>query len=253
MSDERAELDPESVCLPCKAGFHNECTLSFTMMLEDEDECCCKGAFSIELYKELDAGLEKILADEQTAVKADRVKDPHEVTDWESTGRKRAKEIAVIFDGMVCQWAFLKFAGGGAVPIVGCNGNQLWPQSEDKKLRGDRHHGPDKNVLNNAPLVNLWVLCTDCHNRWHTLNDKLYPLGPDGKSLRPSPTLQYLPAVPYWQHDATTRATEEEFEESEAWWALPKGQRPEYPFMPAIPPIMPREKEDDDGSDPARE
>lgn len=233
----RAELDPDSVCLPCKAGLHNECDLSFTEMLEPDDECCCKGAFSIELYKELDAGLEALItADKKTGT---GVKDPGDVTDHTSTGRKRAAEIAPIFDGMTCEWAFLKHAGGGAVPIVGCNGSLIFAQPEDKSLRGDRHHGPDKNVLNNAHGTNLHRLCTSCHNRWHALNDKLYALGENGKALRPQPNSQYLPAVPYWPHDAVTRATEEEYQASEDWWSLPAAQRPAYPFAPSTPPLQP--------------
>lgn len=244
------QRDPDTVCLPCKSGFHNECDLSWTLVLEDDDECCCQGAFSVQLYLELDAAVEKILAEggELTAG-GSKVKDPDEIKDWESTGRKRAKEIAVVFEGDVCAWAFLKFAGGGVTPIVGCNGNRIYANPEDKSLRGDRHHGPDKNVLNNSLGVNLHLICTFCHNRWHALNDPFYALDPiTKKAVRPRPGLHYNPDAPYWPHDPVTRATELEYEQSEAWWALGKASRPEYPFTPAVPPALPAEtKEEDDG------
>lgn len=244
------QRDPDTVCLPCKSGFHNECDLSWTMLLEADDECCCQGMFSVQAYIELEAAIDKILTEgEDTKDAATRVKNPDDIKDWESTGRKRAAEIAVIFEGDVCAWAFLKFAGGGVTPIVGCNGNKIYATPEDKSLRGDRHHGPDKNVLNNTFGVNLHLICTFCHNRWHALNDPFYPLDPiTKKAMRPRPGLHYMPAAPYWPHDPVTRATEDESAAVELWWSMPAGQRPEYPFTPATPPVFPTEKqEDEDG------
>lgn len=56
-----------------------------------------------------------------------------------------------------------KNCGGGQKPIVGClNGKQQ-----------ARHHGPDKNTLNNE-VGNVHRICHTCHNRWHTLNDDDY-------------------------------------------------------------------------------
>ena len=40
-----------------------------------------------------------------------------EYSDPVSTGRKRAKEMYPIHAGMVCEWAGLKLAGGGVIPI----------------------------------------------------------------------------------------------------------------------------------------
>ena len=242
--EKRIELNPDSVCLACKAGFHNECDLSFTDMLEDGQQCCCRGEFSIELYRELDAGLEKILAGDD-AEKASRVKQPHEVTDITSTGRKRSDEIAEmmlpVFEGTTtCAWAGLKFAGGGAVPIVGCTGNllvvtrKLSDEHREKGLhRRELHHGPDKNTLNNSPGINLHNTCDECHHRWHALNDEFYA------KERPPASDPHLPLVPYWQHDALTAATDEDRAAFVAWFALPPAQRPEYPFTPEAPPRVP--------------
>jgi len=249
ISDNPTLEELETVCLPCKAGFHNECTLGFAQMLEEDEECCCHGTFTMALYQELDAELERIQAgsDEDLSGRGEgRVKTPGAIKDWESTGRKRAAEIAPIFEGMVCEAAFLKFAGGGVNPIVGCAGSHIFAKPEDKSLRGDRHHGPDKNVLNNAPGVNLHRWCTTCHNRWHAINDKFYDLD-TGKSLRPKPDTQYFPSAPYWLHDPITRANEAEYDASEEWWDTPAGSRPDYPFTPETPPVFPQEKDEEDG------
>lgn len=238
--EKRIELDPDSVCLACKAGLHNECDLSFTDMLEPDQPCCCRGEFSIELYRELDAGLEKILAGEPDT--GGRVKSPSEVGDNTSTGRKRADTIGEmmlpVYDGKtVCAWAWLLHAGGGPIPIVGCAGNLLVGArslTDEQKAaglkRGDLHHGPDKNTLSNSPGVNLHRICTICHNRWHALNDPYY-------EDRPEANVPHLPLVPYWPHDGLTRATDEQREIAEAWQALPPAQRPEYPYIPETPPL----------------
>lgn len=91
---------------------------------------------------------------------------PTMVTDAKSTGRKRAVMLAPILEGMLCEWAGLRQAGGGPIPIVGCAGNQL----SDKKngdeeqgwLPGHLHHGPDKATLNNAVGTNLHRVCAVC-------------------------------------------------------------------------------------------
>lgn len=91
---------------------------------------------------------------------------PTMVTDAKSTGRKRAVMLAPILEGMLCEWAGLRQAGGGPIPIVGCAGHQL----SDKKngdeeqgwLPGHLHHGPDKATLNNAVGTNLHRICAVC-------------------------------------------------------------------------------------------
>lgn len=155
---------------------------------------------------------------------------PHEVTDAKSTGRKRAAMLAPIMSGVLCEWAGLRQAGGGPIPIVGCAGNQI---SEHKSgdpekgyLSGHRHHGPDKAVLNNAIMVNLHRICSVCHNRWHAINDPHY--GTRGAADEP-----FLPLVDYYLHDGTTEATVEEQEAAEAWWGIKETKkRPPYPITP---------------------
>lgn len=155
--------------------------------------------------------------------------DPSEITDIKSTGRKRAAIALPIFTGMVCQWAGLKWAGGGAFPIVGCRGNTLAEIKKHDDLpegidsRGERHHGPNKNVLDNSVGVNLHGICSSCHHRWHELNDPTY--GSD----RPTAELEWYPADPYWMHDPYTKASEEDIVASEEWWETPKKDRPAFP------------------------
>lgn len=69
-------------------------------------------------------------------------------------------------NGAPCEWSMKKNCGGGEFPIVGCH---------DGKQQA-RHHGPDKNTLNNE-RGNVHRICHSCHNRWHTLNDPNYVWG----------------------------------------------------------------------------
>lgn len=140
--------------------------------------------------------------------------EPSDITDITSTGRKRAAMLYPIFENMKCEWAGLKFAGGGVEPIIGCAGNIIQPNKGPQK--GDRHHGPDKNVINNDPR-NVHRICSPCHNRWHAKNNRYY--GP-----RPAPDQPYVPLDEYeWQpHDPATEATPEEIEENEKYWSKNK-------------------------------
>ena len=95
-----------------------------------------------------------------------------------STGRKRAARLYPISPGQVCTWAWFKDCGGGVVPIIGCTGRPAT----------NIHHGPDKSTLNNNE-DNISIICTFCHNRWHTANDKHYALP------RPDNGLQWLPTI----------------------------------------------------------
>lgn len=160
------------------------------------------------------------------------VLSPDQVKDPTSTGRKRAVMLAPILEGMRCEWAGLKHAGGGVVPIAGCDGHLLIDRKggdEDRDLyQGDLHHGPDKNTLNNAVGTNLHRICADCHHRWHAANDAFYD--PDG---RPGAAFPFTPVEPYFLHDPITRATEEELAQAEAWWDQPKKKRGPFPFKPA--------------------
>lgn len=65
-----------------------------------------------------------------------------------------------------CEWQGKKNCGGGKYPIFGCL---------DGKQQA-RHHGPDKNTLNND-YGNVHRICHQCHNRWHARNDEGYVWG----------------------------------------------------------------------------
>lgn len=141
-------------------------------------------------------------------VKVDRlgpVKDNEDVTDLESTGRKRAAQLYPLKEGMICEWANLKYAGGGVVSVVGCNGN----------LATNRHHGPDKNTLNNE-VGNVHRICASCHNRYHSANDSFY------NGDRPSGSIPWLPSGTLIAHDTETKASPQEIIESELKWRTQK-------------------------------
>lgn len=89
--------------------------------------------------------------------------------DQQSTGRKRAAKLYPLDPEKFCEWSGKRNQGGGKSPIDGCGirpgtiiGRQFC-----------RHHGPDKNTLNNE-VGNVHRICTPCHNEWHAKNDKDY-------------------------------------------------------------------------------
>jgi len=86
--------------------------------------------------------------------------------DQQSTGRKRAAEMYPLDRDADCEWKLQKNCGGDRFPIVGCL---------DGKQQA-RHHGPDKNTLNNDQ-GNVHRICHQCHNRWHAKNDEGYVWG----------------------------------------------------------------------------
>ena len=190
-------MDYTTVCLPCRLARHEECSVALAGDLEEGMSCCCGGS-----YDKL-AHLKSIFAEQfmdgepapKRGKKADVIftgapeldrgnsgyihpqawpspRDIGTLADAASTGRKRVAEMYPITPGQVCDWARQKNCGGGPKPILGCMGN---PAS-------DLHHGPDKNTLNNEKgsrgvgvHENVHVICSDCHNLWHSLNDPLYP------------------------------------------------------------------------------
>lgn len=93
-------------------------------------------------------------------------KDDSALRDQQSTGRKRAAKMYPLDPEAPCEFRMKKNCGGGKFPIVGClNG-----------MQEARHHGPDKNTLNNEK-GNVHRICHFCHNRWHTMNDPDYVWG----------------------------------------------------------------------------
>jgi hypothetical protein len=166
------------VCLPCVATYHGDCAF----LDVEANDCCCSGHDLGGNHKE---GF---------------YKSDDEVTDPKSTGRKRAAVLYPIEPGTPCEWKGLKFAGGGVFPIIGC-------------VLGTtvaRHHGPDKNTLNNSE-GNVHRICADCHNRWHTLNDPLYANNFNTET---------------WKgHDSKTKATSEELALNEMRWNMKPAER----------------------------
>jgi hypothetical protein len=158
-------------CLPCVLGTHWECSR------KKEYNCCCQ-LTGPSLVENKRGGTNK---------------EDNEVTDPKSTGRKRAAILFPIEEGMTCEWEGLKFAGGGLYPIVGCTGNPAT----------NRHHGPDKNTLNNDK-GNVHRICARCHNRWHTRNDPVYE--------------KFLVTEKWLRHDSESKATPEEILKSEVYW-----------------------------------
>lgn len=202
-------------CQPCAIGYHNEC-LRPEQLESGDFNCCCVSLLS---YGKT--------ADDEDEDGEGRVNDNL------TTGRKRAGRLNPILPGMTCEWAGLRYAGGGIVPIVGCSGNTIAKVKSNKDLpegvdaRGALHHGPDKTTMNNAPGLNLHRICEICHHRWHALNDKYYP------SDRPGALTPWLPVDGerrVWPHDQIELATFEERLESEKWWETRTEKRPEYPF-----------------------
>lgn len=96
-------------------------------------------------------------------------KTEESLKDQQSTGRKRAAALYPLNPDAFCEWAGQNEVGGGQHPIKGCG---IRPNS-DVGYQQCRHHGPDKNVLNNEK-GNVHRICTACHNEWHGKNDADY-------------------------------------------------------------------------------
>lgn len=153
------------ICVNCVAGFPHPAT-----------------QFCIENAETVEAAIANEIA------KLGRpVSDGTDLKDAESTGRKRAAELlpTELLNTMICEWALLKEAGGGVYPIQGCHGNKAT----------DRHHGPDKNTLNNERGTNLHAICSYCHNEWHAKNDSTYE-GERPKGIEP-----WIPTTEFKQHN----------------------------------------------------
>lgn len=194
-------MSPEEPCFACRSSFHNECE---SLWLDHEEgDCCCGGevkfnmAGNVVLDEDEDTGFStKQIDNGYITAEQGFTKNLADYTDPISTGRKKAAQMYPINAGMVCEWAGLAKAGGGVAPIIGCIG----------RAASDRHHGPDKNTMNNAP-ANLHRVCDHCHNTWHAHNDPAY-------GERPEHTKPFIPVgtlgVDWFLHDSKTKATTEE-------------------------------------------
>ena len=140
-------------CIYCARHLHEEC---------DSDPCCCITDEEEATEEEVSLVTSNPLKN-ATVVRGRPELTPEEMQDPHSTGRKRAAKLYPLDEKASCEWSMKKNCGGGEHPIVGCiNGLQV-----------NRHHGPDKFVLNNNE-GNVHRICAECHNRWHYLNDGGY-------------------------------------------------------------------------------
>lgn len=187
-------------CLYCEAEFHLECE-SFDVIFETTQddsfeirECCCRKSLSVETTGNKRGGPRK---------------EDDEVTDPKSTGRKRAAVAYPLEDeegnAIECEWSGLRFAGGGISPIIGC--------VPGVNKATNRHHGPDKNTLNNSS-GNVHRICSWCHNRWHTKNDPLY--------------VEKFETPEWKAHDPETKADVATILGNEAYWQTHPTNRPDH-------------------------
>ncbi len=156
-------------CVECLRGFHAVCG----------EPCCCSSNSSDPDSVSGDAGFES----RHTATRAYDISDSEEdwrvsegnakrgkrdasLKDQQSTGRKRAAKLFPLDHNAPCEWATASGSnpcGGGKHPLTfGC-----------ENLQSHRHHGPDKNTLNNEK-GNVHRICSFHHNWWHAKNDEEY-------------------------------------------------------------------------------
>lgn len=135
-------------CPDCGRGFHNTCYSYDCSTCHGKEDQAVKEART------------KVTA--ATGGVGQPIKNPEDVTDPLSTGRKRAALLYPLFEDQPCEWRGKKNVGGGT-PIIGCITG----------LQEHRHHGPVKNTLRNEP-GNVHRICTHCHNRWHAVNNPIY-------------------------------------------------------------------------------
>jgi len=127
-------------CIACARQLHDECLSERPV----GQNCCCSEKAPV------------VVSSPRKNYKAD-----DEIT--VSAGRKRAAVEHSIDPNRACEWKWKKNCGGGKYPIIGCIAG----------VQEHRHHGPVKNTARNES-TNVHLICTNCHNRWHTLNDKNY-------------------------------------------------------------------------------
>lgn len=154
-------------CTPCRLGRNWEC----------DNNGSCSGVVSngsttdVLANDEISEGAENLSENTgeyeygQPIYEVQAHKPESALKDQQSTGRKRAAEMYPLYRELDCEWQGRKNCGGGK-PIVGCM---------DGKQQA-RHHGPDKNTLNND-VGNVHRICHSCHNNWHALNDPGYVWG----------------------------------------------------------------------------
>lgn len=191
-------------CLECRLGIHLSCRGSF-------ENCSCThetavvtvaedSAGNVDISAELEPGplKERDYSDtEREAAKryvesgsegwSGKGKQDHKIKDPHSTGRKRAAVLFPLDRDSPCEWQDASVGnpmGGGPRPITtGCN-----------NLQSHRHHGPNRNTLDNSE-GNVHRVCSLCHNRWHAQNNKILDM------LEKSGE-QWIEGVSVWQESS---------------------------------------------------
>lgn len=143
-------------CFPCLRNLHDACK---------GGNCSCTHAFGT-VTETTDEPEENSSTEATQRVR--RNKPDAAVKDQQSTGRKRAAKLYPLDSEKPCEWRSASSEnpkGGGATPVTfGCDGFQQ-----------ARHHGPDKNTLNNEE-GNVHRICHVHHNTWHAKNDPDYDI-----------------------------------------------------------------------------
>lgn len=151
-------------CTPCRLGRTWEC---------DDSNCNNTTVVNVvhsgsDVSSSEDRVREELEGDEKgrgPVREINTYKSDASLKDQQSTGRKRAAAMYPLYRDEDCEWKGKKNCGGGK-SITGC--------MEGKQQA--RHHGPDKNTLNNDE-GNVHRICHSCHNNWHALNDPGYVWG----------------------------------------------------------------------------
>lgn len=161
-------LSLDTICFECRRNHHNSC--------REWEGCICDHLETPtgEVAPEEIVGKERDYSETEREAAAKYVeagsegwtgkgKKDHKIRDPHSTGRKRAAILFPLDRDLPCEWAEASNEnpmGGGPFPIkFGCN-----------SLQSHRHHGPDKNTMNNSE-GNVHRICATHHNNWHVKND----------------------------------------------------------------------------------
>lgn len=152
------------MCLECAEGFHKLCSggncACQTCNGEPEPIATSPDNPGEDNDEGVIAGRSRVASGKRRAKKLNE----RELKDPQSTGRHRAVTLhGRANPELPCEWRDKANCGGGSFPILGCITG----------VQENLHHGPDKNTLNNE-RSNIHKICSQCHNRWHTLNDPGY-------------------------------------------------------------------------------
>lgn len=193
-------------CLECASGFHPLCERGGCELCHETQEGPSGADVATLSDEDLSAGgFRRVSLGEKTGADRkrtrERTKNDQQLKDPHSTGRKRAVTLHGHADStQPCEWQGKANCGGGRFPILGCVSG----------VQENLHHGPDKNTLNNE-RSNIHKICSQCHNRWHTLNDPGYE--PDGHHESHSPReperADVLEDNKRWQNRTVKRAPKE--------------------------------------------